>query len=60
MKNMDYIVQIDSGEVIWVSYSVKNILIAYYMLGYDKRGFHFFSKSQRKEIFKIIDYEKNQ
>lgn len=57
MEKVNYIVEIDSGEVIWVSYCVKNILNSYNLLGYDKRGFYFFSKYKKKEILKIIDYE---
>lgn len=57
MRNMEYIVEIDSGEVIWISYSIKNILNSYNMLGYDKRGFHFFNKLKRNQIFEIINYE---
>lgn len=54
---MRYIVEVPSGEIIWVPYSIFNILAAYNMLGYDKRGFHFFVNSKRKEVNEIIKYE---
>lgn len=57
-KLREYIVDIESGEVIWISYNVKNILSAYNLIGYDvKRKFLFFSHSKRKEIIEIIKYE---
>jgi hypothetical protein len=57
-KKSEYIVDMQSGEVIWISRSVKSILLAYCMLGYDvKRKFYFFSHYRRKEILEIINYE---
>lgn len=54
---MRYIVEIPSGEIIWMSYSIFNILSAYNMLGYDHKGFHFFNQSKKDQIIEIIKYE---
>ncbi len=56
-REMRYIVEVPSGEIIWVPYSIFNILSAYNMLGYDKRGFHFFNHQKRKQVNEIINYE---
>lgn len=57
-KKTEYIVDISTGEVIWISRGVKAVLLAYYMLGYDsKRCFYFFTSYRKREIMEIINYE---
>lgn len=57
-KEKEYIVDIITGEVIWVSYSTKNILLAYNYLGFDtKRKIYFFNTKNREKIMNVIRYE---
>lgn len=53
----EYIVDITTGEVIFLPKYIKNILISYNILGYDQQGFYYFHRSQIDEIIEIIKYE---
>jgi hypothetical protein len=57
LKN-DYIVDCISGEVIWISSDIKQILRAYYMIKFDpEKKIYLFLPQRRNDIFKIIFYE---
>lgn len=57
-KKEDYIVDIETGEVIYLSYNNKNILYAYNLLSYDpERRFSFFKHTKKTQILKILKYE---
>jgi hypothetical protein len=52
----EYIVDSVTGEVIWVSYVIKNILIAYDFLSYDyEKNMYFFMTKDKDEIIKEIE-----
>jgi len=54
-----YIVEVPSGEIIWVTYGEKNMLIAYNMLSYSKpKGYWFFHEIKRKTIDDLLKYER--
>lgn len=54
----EYIVDSKTGEVIWISFNVKNILCAYFLIGYDKeKNMFFFNTRKREQILEIIRYE---
>jgi len=58
-RKPEYIVEVPSGDVIWISYNEKNMLCAYNFLSYDlKKDFFFFHYGKRKEIDEILDYER--
>ena len=58
-KRIQYIVEIPSGEIIWVSYSEKSMLIAYNMLNYDSlKAYWFFHQSKRQAIDDLLKYER--
>jgi hypothetical protein len=57
-KKTEYIVDIHTGEVIWLTKGLKTMLICYCMVGYDiERKFYFFTESQRKDVLQLIAYE---
>ena len=59
MNRDEYIVEVPTGDIIWISYSEKNILLAYNLLGYQKGdNYWFFHNLKRKDIQRIIDYER--
>lgn len=58
-NRVQYIVEVPSGEVIWVSYGEKSSLISYNMIKYDQpKGYWFFHQSKRNNIENILKYER--
>jgi hypothetical protein len=58
LKLTEYIVEVPSGEIIWITKSVKNILLSYNMINYDvNKKFYFFNSIKRRDIDNIINYE---
>lgn len=58
LRLAEYIVEVPSGEVIWITRSVRNILLSYNMISYDvNKKYYFFNQIKRKEIENIINYE---
>jgi len=57
-KFTEYIVEVPTGEVIWITRSIRNILLSYNMISYDvNKKYYFFNQIRRKEIENIINYE---
>jgi hypothetical protein len=56
---VQYIVEVPSGEILWLTYSEKSMLISYNMLNYDSfKGYWFFHVQKRKAIDEILKYER--
>lgn len=59
MNRDEYIVEVPTGDIIWISYHEKNMLLAYNMLGYQKgEDYWFFHNIKRKNIENILEYNR--
>lgn len=57
-KFNEYIVDIKTGEVFWVSHGILQILLSYYMVNFDiNKKMYYFNHNRRKEVLQLIAYE---